>query len=172
MHWATGGALIGCVATVLQAQQAKGKAKGDLMFMHKSLGLLSGMLVAPRLALRLSSKFPGHVPGPAWEQFAASASHYALYGWMLVMPVTGIAMGYYGGKGLPFFTTTIPGAPTPDGAIAKQAFSIHKQAGVYGKYLIPMHVAGAAKHVVMGKNIFSRINPFGAAPAAAKVAAA
>lgn len=38
---------------------------------------------------------------------------------MTVMPATGIAMGYYGGKGLPFFTTTIAGAKETNGTIAK-----------------------------------------------------
>jgi hypothetical protein len=33
---------------------------------------------------------------------------------------------YYGGKGLPFFYTTIPGADKAVPAIAKQAFSWHK----------------------------------------------
>ena len=45
---------------------------------------------------------------------------------MTIMPVTGIAMGYYGGNGLPFFFTTVPGIVKTDdnkataGAIAKQ----------------------------------------------------
>jgi len=33
------------------------------------------------------------------EHFAASASHLALYFFMAALPSTGIAMGYYGGKG-------------------------------------------------------------------------
>lgn len=45
---------------------------------------------------------------------ALQLSHAAAYGLMTVMPVTGIAMGYYGGKGLPFFFTTIPGAQGED----------------------------------------------------------
>jgi hypothetical protein len=41
-------------------------------------------------------------------------------------------MGYFGGKGLPFFEFgTIPGAATPNGAIAGQAFKIHKQVPFY-----------------------------------------
>ena len=35
------------------------------------------------------------------------------------MPITGVAMGYYGGKGLPFFTTTFKfdeSAKNPDAA--------------------------------------------------------
>ena len=69
-------------------------------------------------------------------------------------------MGYYGGKGLPFFTTTIPGAEKPDGAIAKQSFSIHKQLGTYGKFLIPLHVGATGMHIMKGQPILSRISPF------------
>uniref|UniRef100_A0A7S2UZ64 Cytochrome b561 bacterial/Ni-hydrogenase domain-containing protein n=1 Tax=Fibrocapsa japonica TaxID=94617 RepID=A0A7S2UZ64_9STRA len=162
MHWLSAPAMLGCVGTVLQAQQVKGKSKGDFMFYHKSLGLLSGILVAPRLGAKLISKAPAAIEGSMFEQIAAKISHNALYIWMIVMPSTGIAMGYFGGKGLPFFYTTISGASTPNGDIAKNAFWIHKQAGVYGKYLIPLHLAGTAKHLASGQNILKRINPFSA----------
>lgn len=75
-------------------------------------------------------------------------------------------VGYYGGKGLPFFWTTLPGAVRTDdnkathGSIAKNSFSIHKTLGTYGKYLIPIHIGGAMKHSVFGSGIWYRINPF------------
>merc|ERR1739846_22756 len=116
------------------------------MFRHKSLGLLSAMIVTPRIAYRLFS--PGaynvkEIVGiSSLESIAAKAGHYALYGFMTVMPATGIAMGYYGGKGLPFFYTTVPGIKSTDdetkkrnGGIAKQSFKLHKQIGTYGKFL-------------------------------------
>lgn len=89
---------------------------------------------------------------------------------MTIMPATGIAMGYYGGKGLPFFTTTFPGAEKPNGAIAKQSFSIHKTMGTYGKYLFPVHIGAAFLHVIKGQAIFYRVG-LGAAPLAAAAAA-
>jgi cytochrome b561 len=69
-------------------------------------------------------------------------------------------MGYYGGKGLPFFYKTFPGAEKPIGSIAKNAFTIHKNLGVYGKYLVPAHVGAAGLHVARGQPIFRRVNPF------------
>jgi 1,2-dihydroxy-3-keto-5-methylthiopentene dioxygenase len=89
----------------------------------------------------------------------AKITHYALYGFMVVMPVTGITMGYFGGKGLPFFYTALPGGEK-NGAVAGQAFKIHKLAGTYGKYLIPLHVGAAGQHAVRGHSIFYRVNPF------------
>lgn len=153
-HWVVAVPLLGTVGTVLYSQQVPKEEKGIWMFRHKSLGLLTGLVVAPRFAYRLVSARSAynviHLPGnAAWENSAGGASHLALYGFMTVMPATGIAMGYYGGKGLPFFTTTIGGAvPANDdekkrfGGIAKQSFSIHKTLGEYGKYLIPLHVGG------------------------------
>lgn len=48
--------LVGCVGTVLKAQQAPKEEKGKWMFRHKSLGLLTGMVVAPRLAYRVFNR--------------------------------------------------------------------------------------------------------------------
>jgi superoxide oxidase len=164
-HWLVAIPLIGCVGTVLQAQQAPKEEKGLWMFRHKSLGLLTGIIAAPRIIYRIVSSNTAYnlrnLPGnAAWENTLGSLSHFVLYGFILIMPATGIAMGYYGGKGLPFFYTTFPGAKTPDGTIAKNSFNIHKQVGIYGKYLIPIHVGAASLHAVRGQQIFSRINPF------------
>jgi cytochrome b561 len=166
-HWLAAFPMIGCVASVLQAQQAPKELKADLMFRHKSLGLLTGLIVAPRFAYRLFNRAGYKVqelPGNAtWENIAGNISHYALYGFMTVMPATGIAMGYYGGKGLPFFYTTLSGASEANGAIAKRSFQIHKQLGTYGKFLVPLHVGASAMHYFRGQSIFTRINPFRAA---------
>lgn len=55
-HWAVALPLMGCIGTVLQAQAAPKEKKGDIMFLHKSLGTLTAMIVAPRLAYRLFSQ--------------------------------------------------------------------------------------------------------------------
>jgi cytochrome b561 len=163
-HWLVALPLIGCVGSVLQAQQAPKEEKGMWMHRHKSLGLLTAGIVAPRLLYRLLSRSSYNVRNlegnASWENVAGTLSHYALYAFMIIMPGTGIAMGYYGGKGLPFFNTTFAGAEKPDGAIAKNAFNVHKQVGTYGKYLIPLHIGASGMHWARGQQIFSRINPF------------
>ena len=108
-HLLGGAAVLGCVGTVLQAQKYKpGKDKGDLMFLHKSFGLLSFLLLGPRLAARALQTLPSAPPsvGIPLEKALAAVTHYGLYGGLLLMPATGIVMGAYGGRGLPFFTTT------------------------------------------------------------------
>jgi cytochrome b561 len=73
---------------------------------------------------------------------------------------THISCHRHTGKGLPFFYKTIPGAETPNGQIAKNAFNIHKTLGTYGKYLVPLHVSASGLHFARGQSIFQRINPF------------
>mmetsp|Transcript_26261 Transcript_26261/g.39762 ORF Transcript_26261/g.39762 Transcript_26261/m.39762 type:complete len:190 (-) Transcript_26261:102-671(-) len=172
-HWMVAVPLIGCVGSVLKCQQSPKEEKGKWMWRHKSLGLLTGCIVAPRLVYRLMDRSAYNVEklaGAQWEHVASSVTHYGLYGFMVIMPASGIAMGYYGGKGLPFFFTTIPGiTKTPEnkastGKIAGQSFKIHKTLGTYGKYLIPMHVGGAFTHYFKGQRIFSRVNPFSPRP--------
>jgi 1,2-dihydroxy-3-keto-5-methylthiopentene dioxygenase len=101
-HWLVAIPIIASVGAVLKAQSAPKEEKGTWMFRHKSMGLLAGILVAPRFAYRLFSRNSYnvmHLEGnAAWENTAGSISHYALYGFMTIMPATGIAMGYYGGK--------------------------------------------------------------------------
>lgn len=174
-HWATAIPLIGCIGTVLKAQESPKEEKGMWMHRHKSLGLLTGMIVLPRVAYRLTSMASYKVrdiPGLMdVEHKAANITHYLLYGFMTVMPATGIAMGYFGGKGLPFFGATFAGIKSTEetkarnGGIAKNSFKIHKQLGTYGKYVVPVHVAGAFSHFFRGHTIFARVNPFRGPPA-------
>lgn len=37
------------------------------------------------------------------EHFLANVSHYSLYGFMTIMPASGIAMGYFGGTQVELF---------------------------------------------------------------------
>jgi cytochrome b561 len=75
------------------AQQVKGDLKGQLMMVHKSTALIVLGLLVPRLALRLATKIPQAVPGPAWEHLLANLNHAALYVLMIFMPVSGVVMG-------------------------------------------------------------------------------
>ena len=55
-HWLAAVPLVGAVGTVLKAQSLPKEAKDEkmqLMWIHKSLGLLTGIIVVPRLAYRI-----------------------------------------------------------------------------------------------------------------------
>lgn len=152
LHWLMAGAAITCFTTVNIAQQSKDKkTKGDMMHLHKSAGTLAAMLLVPRVGIRLASKLPALPSGHALEHLAARIGHAGLYAGMTIMPVTGVVMGYYGGKGLPFFTTTIPGAPKEkrNGKLAGQAFKIHKKLGIPFEALFGAHIGAVGYHHVV-----------------------
>jgi len=158
MHWTMGGSMLACVGLVLSAQNTKDKKlKGNFMYYHKSFGLLAFGLLFPRLYLRLTSKAPGPIEGAnELAKMGASLSHYILYGFIIGLPVTGVAMGAYSGFGLPFFFTVIPSI-SKNQQIAKPAYEYHKQMGQAFEYFVPLHVAGAVYHVVAGHSIAARI---------------
>ncbi len=64
-----------------------------LVALHRPLGILILLLVLVRLANRWRHP-PPPLPSdlPAWQRLAAHASHVALYGLMLAMPLVGWAM--------------------------------------------------------------------------------
>ena len=154
--------MIGCFAYVNLAQQTEDKKlKMDYMFLHKSCGTLAAGLLLPRLVFRATSRSAGQIaPEPVMKAVAA-VSHAAMYGFLILMPTTGVAMGWYGGKGLPFFTTTLPGAQgdAKDGKLAGKAFKLHKQFGWYMEMLFLGHIGGVAFHAARGEAILARILP-------------
>ena len=66
--------------------------KFALYQLHKSLGITILALSVARLAWRLFNPPPPALPGPAIERFAAAAAHWAFYGLMIGIPVSGWLM--------------------------------------------------------------------------------
>lgn len=160
LHWLIAGGTIGAFATVqlaMNSPKENMKDKMNYMMLHKSLGLTVLGLTAPRLLLRLTTKIPPAVPGSFIEQTAASAGHALMYVFLIGMPATGFMMGYFGGKGLPFFGMVIPGAEKRDGKLAGQAFKIHKQMGYYYELFVPLHIGAVGIHALKGQNIMRRM---------------
>merc|ERR1719445_2728520 len=134
VHWCMAGGILSCFGLVeyKKRQPKDSKLIGPLMHYHKSIGLLLAGLIATRVGLRVITRAPPHLKGPKWMQMGADAGHIALYGFMIFMPATGIAMGYYGGKGGPFFFTKgIEGAEGEkmNKSLAKWAYVWHKRVG-------------------------------------------
>ena len=129
------------------------------MHVHKSTALIVASLLIPRIGIRLASKIPPLPAGNAVEHGMANLSHFSLYALMVAMPTTGITMGYFGGKGLPFFSTSFSGTDTPNKWLAGNAFKAHKFMGQALTYLLPIHVGATGFHLFKGQNILKRMFP-------------
>jgi superoxide oxidase len=141
--------------------------RGKLMHLHESVGLLMLACMFPRVAVRLASRIPPKLPGPAWEQFAGKASHMLLYFSLIFMPISGLGFGYASGWGVPFFAWKVPGAPPEKAesptykAIEKFFYENHHRVGQMMEYLLPIHVGAVIfHHLYRGHNMLRRMNPF------------
>ena len=141
-----------------------------MMHLHESFGLLMGALIVPRIGVKLLTKAPPALPGiKTWEKVAASASHTALYGAMVFMPVSGLAFGYLSGWGVPFFGWNVPGKAKEaiterDQKIEGFMYNNHHRVGQVLAYgLFPAHLGAVAFHHLNGINLLARMG-FSAMP--------
>ena len=72
--------------------------------LHKSIGLTILALVVLRLLWRLYAGIPHPVPGtPAWQERIASLTHWAIYGLLFAIPISGWVLNSAAGFPLQWF---------------------------------------------------------------------
>jgi len=175
MHWIQAFGFCGITTTGYiasgidpkKATEDQKKLKGNLMHYHKSFALLMFAAIFPRIYFRLKRAVPAHLPATSIEILAGSLMHYSLYGMIIIMPVTGICMGWYSGFGVPFFKWHLPGAPKEktltEDYKQKRVWvrNTHKQFVKVLEYLIPIHIGAVGfAYVARGQNLLRRMNPF------------
>jgi len=165
LHWLIGIALFGQIAFgfLLDEIAPRGTpARAGVINLHKSIGMVLGVLIVARIAWRLA-----HVP-PAWpgsmsaaQQRAAALGHRALYACMALMPLAGYVGSNFSKHGIRFFGT--PLAPWgPDWPAAYSSFvGVHVATAFLFVALIAGHVAMALRHALVERDgVFSRIVPW------------
>ena len=164
-HWAMAAGILGSYGLVELSKRAP-ELKGTLMDWHAQIGLLLLGGLGARVGLRMSNPTPPHLPAPRFQRLAAQGVHAAMYPLMAALPLTGIVMLYYGGKGLSLGPLHLPGADAKDDkereadqATAKQNASWHSDLGSVLEVLVPLHIAATGLHVAAGKNPLARMAP-------------
>ena len=113
---------------------------------HFMLGVLALALVVVRILTRLGTPQPVPAEGPIWMQRAAQAGHFALYAWMVVLPILGWASLSAAGKPIPFFGLELPPLLGLDKPLARDLKKVHEAVGEFGYWLIGLHAAAALVH--------------------------
>lgn len=107
LHWLIGAALLAQLAFgfLLDDLAPRGTpARASVINLHKSTGMLLGLLIVLRLAWRLAHRPPAEPEAlPVWQRQAARAGHRALYVTMLVMPLSGWTASNFSRHGVKFF---------------------------------------------------------------------
>jgi cytochrome b561 len=165
LHWLIGLALIGQIVfgVLLDDLAPRGTpGRAAIINLHKSCGVVLGVLIALRLAWRLA-----HRP-PAWpasmsvsQQRLALWGHRALYACMLVMPLSGYVASNFSKHGIRFFGTAL----RPWGPDLANVYGLFNGLHVVTAWLfcalIAGHVLVALKHRLVDRDgVMSRVSPF------------
>jgi len=92
LHWLTAALFLGAYISVYYRQwftEAQTPENWTALQLHLSLGVTIGVLVVLRIIWRFTNPKPDMEPGTKTEHLAAHLGHYALYGIMIILPVTG-----------------------------------------------------------------------------------
>lgn len=151
-HWIGALLIVGAWVVIEQGD--------DFIALHKSIGASFLIWTVLRLINRLVAKAPPHPPMPVWQTAIAHLTHLGLYVAMLAMPITGILMSMYGGRGVSVFGLfSLPSVVGIDREMAKLMNGLHTGAVFYVLvFLVVAHVAGALYHqFVMKDNLIARM---------------
>lgn len=116
--------------------------------LHKSFGLLLLAIVLVRILWRGIDRAPPDLPMPTWQRRLAKSVHAALYGLLLLMPLSGWLLHSASGYPLKWFLVG-PAVPRliEKSSESKHFFeAIHEWGALILIGVLILHIAGALKH--------------------------
>lgn len=129
--------------------------------LHKSIGVLAGLVILLRLFWRWrdgAPPFPSSMPH--WEAVAARWSHRALYVLMVAMPATGYISSSFNKFGVKVFGVPLPSWGWEDRALRELFADIHGTLAIVLAVLVVIHVLAAIKHLAIDRDgVFRRMLP-------------
>lgn len=135
--------------------------------LHKSTGILIGLVILLRLYWRVTHRAPAPPPSmPVWERMVVKWSHVLLYACMVVMPASGYIASNFSKYGVNFFNS-IKFAPwgTEDAAVYAAFNKTHIVTSWLFVGLITLHILAALRHLAAKDSVFNRMWPKRTEPA-------
>lgn len=148
LHWLMLLVIVGVFAAMgLREYYPRGSdTRNWLKSMHFTLGLTVFALVWIRIAARVMTTSPAPLDGPTWRTIPARAVHFALYGFMIAMPLAGWALLSAEGDAIPFYGLRLPALIAKNPALAEQIEGAHVLGGNIVFWVILAHAAAAIFH--------------------------
>lgn len=174
LHWLTALLILTNIALGLWAEGLPTGSDAEVaravsaFSIHKTLGVAAFLVALARILWALSQPRPGLLhPSRRLESFAAEVVHWALYGAMLIMPLSGWILhaatdGY--SRILWPLGQSLPLVPK-SAALGHAAETVHKLSAWVLYIAIALHVAGALKHALIDRDATLARMLRGAAPA-------
>ncbi len=121
--------------------------------LHKSFGVLVFLLVIMRLLIRFGSELPrsaNHVN--KLEKIAEKFTHFALYLFLISIPLIGYSMSNFSGRVVSFFGLfNLPIIFSQNKELAKQFYEIHELSAYIALGFIGLHILATVKHYIFNK---------------------
>ena len=165
LHWLIGLALIGQIVFgfLLDELAPRGTpSRAAVVNLHKSFGIVLGVLIVARLLWRLFNRPPRWPASMSlWQQRAARLGHHALYVCMLAMPISGYVASNFSKHGVKLFGHALkPWGPDLPNVYAALNL-LHVATAWLFTALIVGHVLMAIKHTLRDRDgMLARIWPW------------
>ena len=164
LHWLVAALILAMIPVgLLMVQDGLDRGLGDALdLFHKNVGSLLIAIIALRLVWRLTHP-PAPLPAtmPDWQRRVAGLSHLALYGLMVVMPLSGYVRVRAGG--FPIEGLDALGLPTlvpRSKPLADAASSLHELAAWALMAVLALHVGAALHHALIRRDgVWARMWP-------------
>lgn len=138
-------------------------ARGYFFNLHKSIGLVAILITALFTGWRVYKKPPAY-PGmmARWEARCATLAHWLVYGFLIVVPLTGYLEANFNRWGITFFGMwQFPPWGPDNEALRDLLNTAHVYSANCFAVLIAIHIGAALKHLVINRDrIMQRILPF------------
>ena len=152
LHWLIAGLIVAQYIIAELAERAEHSESVvqqlGLLANHKSIGMTIFALVILRLVWRVFNK-PPELPNsmPMWQRRASSLAHVALYGFLLVMPLSGWLMSSATSYSVSWFNLFVfPDLIAANEVNAQRLEQIHHWCGEALFVLAMVHIIAALKH--------------------------
>jgi len=164
LHWLMAVLLIALWGLGLVLEELpKGDFRAQMFGLHKAFGALVLVLVAARLAWRLTHSAPALPDSMAGLEAAlARLGHLALYALMIVLPLSGIVMSQAGGREVSMFGLVLPTLVQPDHDLKEAFEEVHEVLAWILALVVGGHLLAALRHHFMLKDdVLTRMLPGG-----------
>lgn len=161
LHWLTALLIVAAYATIeLREVFPRGSGPREaLKAWHYGIGLSIFALVWLRLLLRLILPKPA-ADTPRWQALASGIVHFALYLFMIAMPLIGWLLLSAEGDTVVWLGIELPPLAAPSEALAERVEELHEAIGKAGYFLIGIHAAAALlHHYLLRDRILQRMLP-------------
>lgn len=149
LHWLIAALVLFMVPLgIIIANEWGGPVQEPLYNLHKSIGAVVLPLIVVRLAYRLTHR-PLPLPAdiPALQQLAAHATHWTLYGLLIVQPVVGLVATSAYPAPLPMFGLfELPPFWPENRPLSERLFALHRWMGIAIGVIAAMHIGAALHH--------------------------